>query len=38
MCSSDLVFCDTGTELDETYAYLDRLEAYLGRPIQRLSA
>lgn len=34
----EYVFCDTGTELEETYDYLDRLEAYLGVPIQRLSA
>ena len=38
LTQAEYVFCDTGTELDETYAYLDRLEAYLGRPIQRLSA
>ena len=31
-------FCDTGAELREVYAYLDRLEDYLGRPIQRLSS
>lgn len=30
-------FCDTGKELAETYEYLDRLEAYLGRPIVRLN-
>jgi 3'-phosphoadenosine 5'-phosphosulfate sulfotransferase (PAPS reductase)/FAD synthetase len=35
---AEYVFCDTGTELDETYDYLDRLEAYLGRPVQRLQA
>ncbi len=29
----EYVFCDTGEELDETYAYLARLEAYLGRSI-----
>src|SRR5690554_837627 len=34
----EYVFCDTGTELQETYDYLGKLEAYLGRPIQRLSA
>jgi len=34
----EYVFCDTGTELAETYDYLDRLEAYLGHPIQRLQA
>jgi len=31
------VFCDTGKELEETYAYLDDLEAYLGKEIIRLS-
>lgn len=35
---AEYAFCDTGTELQETYDYLDRLEAYLGRPIQRLKA
>ena len=35
---AEYVFCDTGTELEETYEYLGRLEAYLGRPIERLSA
>ena len=34
----EYVFCDTGTELAETYDYLDRLEAYLGTPVQRLRA
>lgn len=34
----EYVFCDTGTELTETYDYLDRLEAYLGHPIHRLRA
>lgn len=38
LAEAEYVFCDTGTELDETYEYLDRLEAYLGRPIQRLAA
>lgn len=33
---AEYVFCDTGTELAETYDYLDRLEAYLGKPIERL--
>lgn len=32
----EYVFCDTGKELPETYEYLDRLEAYLGRSIARL--
>ena len=36
--AAEYVFCDTGTELEETYAYLGLLEAYLGKPIQRLSA
>ena len=31
-------FCDTGAELYEVYDYLDRLEDYLGRPIERLSS
>lgn len=29
----EYVFCDTAKELPETYEYLQRLEAYLGRPI-----
>lgn len=33
----EYVFCDTGEELPETYDYLDRLEAYLGKPIERLN-
>ncbi|NLH97999.1 MAG: phosphoadenosine phosphosulfate reductase family protein [Chthonomonadales bacterium] len=33
----EYVFCDTGKELPETYEYLDRLEAYLGKQIVRLS-
>jgi 3'-phosphoadenosine 5'-phosphosulfate sulfotransferase (PAPS reductase)/FAD synthetase len=32
----EYVFCDTKKELPETYEYLDRLEAYLGRRITRL--
>lgn len=31
----EYLFCDTGKELPETYEYLYRLEAYLGRPIVR---
>ena len=31
-------FCDTGAELPETYDYLSRLEAALGKPITRLNA
>jgi 3'-phosphoadenosine 5'-phosphosulfate sulfotransferase (PAPS reductase)/FAD synthetase len=33
----EYVFCDTGEELPETYEYLDKLEAYLGKPIIRLN-
>lgn len=29
----EYVFCDTEKELDETYEYLSRLEAYLNKPI-----
>ncbi|MEV4323111.1 phosphoadenosine phosphosulfate reductase family protein [Microbispora rosea] len=31
-------FCDTGAELPETYEYLSRLEAALGKPIERLNS
>lgn len=31
-------FCDTGAELPETYEYLTRLEAALGKPIARLNS
>ncbi len=31
-------FCDTGAELPETYDYLNKLEAALGKPIVRLNA
>ncbi len=34
----EYVFCDTQKELPETYEYLDRLEAYVGKPIVRLNA
>jgi 3'-phosphoadenosine 5'-phosphosulfate sulfotransferase (PAPS reductase)/FAD synthetase len=34
----EYVFCDTGKELRETYEYLARLEAYLGKPITRLNS
>ncbi len=33
----EYVFCDTGEELPETYDYLEKLEAYLGRPIVKLN-
>jgi len=32
----EYVFCDTRQELNETYEYLDKLEAYLGKKIIRL--
>ena len=34
----EYVFCDTGTELPETYEYLERLEAVLDIEIKRLDA
>lgn len=34
----EYVFCDTGEELPETYGYLDRIAAYLGKDIKRLKA
>lgn len=34
----EYVFCDTDKELKETYAYLDKLEAFLGKRIVRLNA
>ncbi len=33
----EYVFCDTGEELNETYIYLEKLEAHLGRSIERLN-
>jgi len=35
---AEYVFCDTGAELPETYAYLERIEKLLGAPVKRLSA
>jgi|LSQX01.3.fsa_nt_gb 3'-phosphoadenosine 5'-phosphosulfate sulfotransferase (PAPS reductase)/FAD synthetase len=32
----EYVFCDTEKELDETYEYINKLEAYLGKKIQFL--
>jgi 3'-phosphoadenosine 5'-phosphosulfate sulfotransferase (PAPS reductase)/FAD synthetase len=32
----EYVFCDTRKELSETYDYLDKIEAYLGKKIVRL--
>lgn len=34
----EYVFCDTDKELTETYEYLDRVEAFLGKKIIRLNA
>jgi 3'-phosphoadenosine 5'-phosphosulfate sulfotransferase (PAPS reductase)/FAD synthetase len=34
----EYVFCDTQKELPETYEYLSKLEAYLGKPIKNLNA
>ena len=34
----EYVFMDTGKELPETYDYLNKVEAYLGKPIARLNA
>jgi 3'-phosphoadenosine 5'-phosphosulfate sulfotransferase (PAPS reductase)/FAD synthetase len=34
----EYAFCDTGKELPETYEYLARLEAYLGKQIIRLNS
>lgn len=33
----EYVFCDTGSELDETIDYLNQVEAYLGKKIIRLN-
>lgn len=34
----EYVFCDTGEELQETYDYLERLQAYLGKEITYLKS
>jgi 3'-phosphoadenosine 5'-phosphosulfate sulfotransferase (PAPS reductase)/FAD synthetase len=34
----EYVFCDTDKEMDETYEYLNRVEAFLGKKIVRLNA
>lgn len=34
----EYIFCDTGKELTETYEYLSRVEAFLGKQIVRLNA
>ena len=33
-----IIFCDTGLEFPQMYEHLNRLEAYIGRPIIRLKA
>jgi 3'-phosphoadenosine 5'-phosphosulfate sulfotransferase (PAPS reductase)/FAD synthetase len=33
----EYAFCDTGEELEETYDYIDRLSAYLGKEIVHLN-
>ena len=32
----EYVFCDTGEELSETYDYLEKLQAHLGKPVVTL--
>lgn len=34
----EYVFCDTGSELNETYEYLNQVEAYLGKKIEHLNS
>lgn len=34
----EYIFTDTGKELPETYEFLDKLEAFLGKPVARLNA
>jgi Phosphoadenosine phosphosulfate reductase family len=34
----DYYFCDTGKELEETYALIDKMESYLGKQIIKLKA
>ncbi len=34
----EYIFCDTGKELPETYEYLNKVEAYLGKPIVHLNS
>ena len=35
---AEYVFCDTGTELPETYEYLEKMEALLGIKVKRINA
>lgn len=34
----EYIFCDTHEELPETYEYINKLEAFLGKPINRLNS
>lgn len=34
----EIIFCDTGLEFPQMYEHIDKLEAYIGRPITRLKA
>ena len=34
----EYIFCDTGKELPETYEYLNKIEAVLGKKIERLNS
>ena len=34
----EYIFCDTGKELPETYEYLNKIEALLGKKIERLNS
>ena len=34
----EYIFCDTGKELPETYDYINKIEALLGKPIVRLNS
>ena len=34
----EYAFCDTGKELPETYEYLNKIEAFLGKPVERLNS
>lgn len=34
----EYVFCDTGSELKETYEYLEKVERFLDKPIVRLNS
>nr|HNI24957.1 phosphoadenosine phosphosulfate reductase family protein [Leptospiraceae bacterium] len=34
----EYVFCDTGEELPETYAYIEKIETFLGKKITKLQS